>query len=233
MAESCDVWYYHLARRLEIERMAKVAKQFGLSQRTGIDLPGEAAGIMPDPEWRKKVNPKDPKWYPGYTINTSIGQGDVMTTPLQMAMISAGVANYGKIYRPYVLDTVLDRSNEIIDQTKPEVRHQVKATQEQFQKVINAMLQTVESGTGRVCKIEGMTVGGKTGSAQNPHGVAHGWFISFAPGSNTEIAIACIVENGAHGATTAAPVCRAIMDVYFGKKKPEEIEPRKSHVSGD
>ena len=237
VAESCDVWFYKLSLRLGIDRMAKVVRQFGLGSATGIDLPNESrykdghVGIMPDTEWKRKRYHE--RWYPGETPSCGIGQGYIETSPLQMTLSCAGVANSGKICRPYLLDEVTLPSGKVLEQTKPSIKWKVNAPVEAFKLVQNAMYQTVIAGTGRVVNIPGMKVAGKTGSAQNPHGPAHGWFISFAPVDNPTIAIACIVENGAHGATTAAPVCRAIMDVYFGKKKPQEITQVKAHVRGD
>ncbi|MHB9037935.1 MAG: penicillin-binding protein 2 [Armatimonadota bacterium] len=241
IAESCDVWFYKLSLRLGIDRMSKVAKQFGISQATGIDLPYESRyednhlGTMPSTDWKKRrfrSNPSQQKWYPGETPSCGIGQGYVETSPLQMALAIAAVANKGKVYRPYLLDEVLDRNGRVIRRTKPEVTHKVDASPENFELVRQAMRATVTEGTGRVCNMPDVTVAGKTGSAEN-RGAAHAWFVCFAPVEKPQIAIACIVEHGRHGATAAAPVCRAILDVYFGKKKVGEIGQRKVSVSGD
>ncbi|MCE5323429.1 penicillin-binding protein 2 [bacterium] len=241
IAESCDVWFYKLALRLGIDRMAKVAKQFGISQATGIDLPYESryednhVGTMPSTAWKKKRfknHPEQQKWYPGETPSCGIGQGYVETSPLQMAVAIAAVANKGKVYRPYLLDEVLDRNGKVTMRTKPYIKRRVDASDEDFELVRQAMRATITQGTGRVCNIPGITVAGKTGSAEN-RGPAHAWFVCFAPLEDPQIAVACIVEHGRHGASAAAPVCRAIMDVYFGKKKIGEIEEKKVSVSGD
>ncbi|MEN6358364.1 MAG: penicillin-binding protein 2 [Armatimonadota bacterium] len=240
IAESCDVWFYKLALRLGIDRMSKVAKEFGISQATGIDLPYESryddnhVGTMPSTEWKKKHfrTPELQKWYAGETPSCGIGQGYVEASPLQMAVAIAAVANKGKVYRPYLLDKVIDRDGKVIRCTKPHIKRQVNASAEDFELVRQAMRATVTRGTGRVCNIPGITVAAKTGSAEN-RGPAHAWFVCFAPVENPQIAIACIVEHGRHGASAAAPVCRAIMDVYFGKKKIGEIGQKKVSVSGD
>ncbi len=224
IAESCNVWFYKLGHRLEVDRIAEVASQFGLGLKTGVDLPGESAGTMPSSKW--KWENFHEKWYPGETLSVSIGQGSVKASPIQMAVACAGVADMGNIRRPFLLDQVIERGGKKINVGKKEVVRKVDAPEEAFTLVKQAMHRTVTNGTGRICDVEGVTVGGKTGSAQAPGGVAHGWFIAFAPVENPEIAIACIIERGAHGSSSAAPVCRAILDVYFGKKKPEEIEPR-------
>lgn len=241
IAESCDVWFYKLALRLGIDRMANIAKQFGIGQATGIDLPYESryednhVGTMPSTEWKKKrfkSRPEQQKWYPGETPSCGIGQGYVEVSPLQLAVAIAAVANKGKVYRPYLLDEVIGRDSRVTKKTKHEVKRQVNAPPEDFELVRQAMRKTVTIGTGRVCDVPGVAVAGKTGSAEN-RGPAHAWFVCFAPVENPQIAIACIVEHGRHGATAAAPVCRAILDVYFGKKKIDEIAQQKVVASGD
>jgi len=236
IAQSCDVWFYNLGRKLGINNMAKVAKEFGIGTATGIDLPGETRrkdrklGNMPDEDWKRRRY--HDKWYPGETIICAIGQGYVQASPLQMALAIAGVANSGKIYKPYLVADMLGQNDKVIQHTVPEITRQVNAPEEDFKLVRDAMRQTIVAGTGRVCDVAGVTVCGKTGSAEN-RGPAHGWFVCFAPQDNPKIAVAAIVEHGRHGATTAAPVCRAILDVYFGKKKLSEIQQRGVHVSGD
>jgi len=237
IAESCDVWFYHLALALGVDRMAKVARQFGLSKATGIDLPHESrykdghVGTMPDTAWKWKRYHQ--KWYPGETPSCGIGQGYIQVSPLQLAVAIAGVADDGKIHRPYLLDKVLGSNGQVLMQTHPEIVRQVDAPVEDFRKVQNAMRQTITAGTGRVANIPDITVCGKTGSAEDPPRPAHGWFVCFAPEENPKIVVVCIVEHGRHGASTAAPVCRAVLDVFFGKKKPEDIGSGNVQVHGD
>jgi len=236
IAESCDVWFYRLAMKLGIDRMAKVARQFGIGTATGIDLPRESryednhVGTMPDTQWKRRRFHE--KWYPGETPSCGIGQGYVAVTPLQMAVAIGGVAVNGQIHRPYLVDSILDTKGKSAKRTKPELRRQVEATPEQFKMVQAAMRQAVTAGTGRSCDLGDIAVCAKTGSAEN-RGAAHGWFVCFAPMEKPTIAIACVVEHGKHGATTAGPVCRAILDVYFGKKKPDQIGSGSANVRGD
>ena len=237
MAESCDVWFYKLSLRLGVDRMAQIARQFGIGSATGIDLPHESrykdnhVGTMPDTEWKRKRYHE--RWYPGETPSCGIGQGYVQTSPLQMAVAIGGVAANGYIYRPYLLDSVLDPNGRRLTAIKPNVLRKVEATPEQFKMVQNAMRMAVTSGTGRSCDLVDIAVCGKTGSAQNPGHPAHGWFVCFAPLEKPDIAMACIVEHGAHGASTAGPVCRAILDVYYGKRTPDQIGSGKANVRGD
>lgn len=235
MAESCDVWFYGLAMRLGVDRLAKVLRQFGYGAKTGIDLPRESryesgrVGTMPDTKWKRERF--HDRWYPGETPSVGIGQGYVQTSPLQEAVAIAAIAENGKVYRPCLLDQVFDVNGRVIN-TKPKLLRQIDASVEDFEMVRVAMRQTVTAGTGRVVDIPGITVCGKSGSAEC-NGPAHGWFVSFAPLEKPTIVVACIVEHGRHGATSAAPVCRAVLDVYYGKKKPEEIGSSSAHVRGD
>jgi len=234
IAQSCDVWFYNLGRRLGIERMAKVAREFGIGSKTGIDLPKEKSGIMPDPEWKRRV--KDESWYPGETVISAIGQGSVEATPLQMAVACSGIAESGEIFRPFLLREVREPGGKRESLIEPEVVRRVDAPEEKFHLVQSAMQEAVAGryGTGRACNLADVTVAGKTGSAEaHGGGDAHGWFICFAPVDQPQIAIACIIEHGKHGSSSAAPVCRALLDVYFGKKKPEDIAQHTAYVSGD
>jgi len=243
IAESCDVWFYRLGLRLGVDRMAQVVRQFGIGWPTGIDLPGETRhkdghfGTMPDTQW--KLQRYHQKWYPGETPSVSIGQGYVEVSPLQMATAIAGIANGGTIYRPHLMAAIVDAANHnnVLTVAQPRVNSTVNAPPEQFEMVRQAMRKAVTQGTCRVCDIPDVTVAGKTGSAQNSLDgrpmPAHAWFVCFAPVENPTIAIACIVEHGRHGATAAAPVARAILDVYYGKKKPEDIGSGRASISGD
>ena len=233
VAQSCDVWFYSMSRRLGIEKMARVARQFGIGSKTGIDLPSEKRGLMPDPEWKKKA--KKAPWYPGETVMCAIGQSWVEATPLQMAVACSGIADFGRIHRPFLVEEISEPNGKIVWRAEPEVVERVKAPESAFRLVQAGMRETIVGarGTGKACNIAGVTVAGKTGTAEVPGRRAHGWFICFAPVEDPQIAIACVVEGGEHGSTSAAPVCRAILDVHFGKKKAEDIEQYRAHVSGD
>lgn len=232
IAQSCDVWFYTLARRMGIDTMAKYAREFGIASPTGIDLPSEPhrIGSMPDTKWKRERFHEG--WYPGETVISGIGQGYVTASPLQMSLACAGVANSGKIMQPFLVKQVQKSSGKTTWNRKTIVNRRVNAPEESFKIVRAAMRETVVAGTGGVCNVPGIEVGGKTGSAETT-GPAHGWFICFSRVGKPEIAIAAIVEHGRHGASTAAPVCRAILDVYYGKKKPGDIGNTKAHVRGD
>lgn len=240
ISQSCDVFFYEMGHRLGINRLAKMARGFGLSYATQIDLPEEVRkagsdrkGTIPDEEWKRERFHE--QWWPGETVVCAIGQGYVETTPLQMALMAAAVSDYGKMYRPQVAHDIRGPDGEVIRRFEEHFARQVPASRETFKAVQYGMRQTVigPGGTGKVVNLEGVAVAGKTGSAEVNGKRPHAWFICFAPVGNPKIAIAVIAEQGGHGSTSAAPVARAILDVYFGKKKPSEIQPSVAHVSGD
>jgi len=220
LALSCNVYFYNVGVRLGIERIARYAKLLGFNSPTGVDLPAEVSGLMPDPEWKRKVS-KD-KWYPSETVSISIGQGGVLATPLQMARVAAVVANGGRLVKPHLIKAVagvpIDEPPAVDLGFHPSVIEGVKA----------GMLAVVAEGTGRRAQLNGITVAGKTGSAQvvtharleqdkKSHAMQpHGWFICFAPAEKPTIAMAVMVEHGTAGGQSAAPVAGQVLSKYFG-----------------
>ena len=220
LALSCNVYFYNVGVRLGIERISRYARLLGLAVPTGVDLPAEVSGLIPDPDWKRKVY-KD-KWYPSETVSISIGQGGVLATPLQMARLTAVVANGGRLVKPHLIKAVAGvpvPPPEPVDLGfHPAVVDAVRA----------GMVAVVEEGTGRRAGVAGIAVGGKTGSAQvvtharfeadkKAHNVQpHGWFVCFAPAEKPTIAMAVLVEHGTAGGTSAAPVAGQILSRYFG-----------------
>ncbi|HLA77837.1 MAG TPA: penicillin-binding protein 2 [Vicinamibacteria bacterium] len=220
IALSCNVYFYQVGVRLEIERISRYAKLLGLGGATGIDLPGEVSGLIPSPEWKLRVL-KTP-WFPGETVSVAIGQGQVLVTPMQMARLAAVVANGGYLVRPHLLrgePTGEDRQGLDL---KPATLETVRA----------AMLAVVREGTGRRAQLPGFEVAGKTGSSQvvaherlerdktAPELQPHGWFLCFAPADRPRIAMAVLVEHGRSGSESAAPVAGRILARYFGLANP-------------
>jgi len=216
---SCNVYFYNVGIRLEITRLAKWGKLMGLGAPTGVDLPFEASGLMPSPEWKLRVL-KTP-WYAGETVSVAIGQGQVSATPLQMARVAAFVANGGRLVRPhFASQSEGPRQPPIV---RPETIAAVKA----------GMSMVVSAGTGLRARLQTVQVCGKTGSAQvvarsrlektptDRDLIPHGWFIAFAPAENPKIALAVLVEHGGSGAAAAAPVARRILARFFGLDRAE------------
>jgi penicillin-binding protein 2 len=226
LAGSCNVYFYHVGVKLEIERIAKYAKLLGLGQPTGIDLPNEVSGLIPSPEWKRKV--QKAAWYPGETVSVAIGQGQVLVTPMQMARLAAAIANGGRLVKPHLLKSVRgepDASPQIVREDlglRPAVLNAVKA----------GMISVVQEGTGRRSNLAGVTIAGKTGSSQvvtharlerdrNAHELQpHGWFICFAPVENPTIAMAILVEHGRSGGESAAPVAAKVLSKVFKVPMP-------------
>jgi penicillin-binding protein 2 len=225
LAHSCDVYFYRSALKLGNPEgsgpayLAKIGRQFGLGQRTGIDLPVDAKGLMPDPAWRKRQHPNNPdmaRWYPGNTLNTSIGQGDVEATPLQMALATGAIANGGTLWRPHLLREVRDVSGKrVLKRFTPQGKS-VGIDQKNLDLVSAGMRAVVTRGTGKVVALPHVEVAGKTGSAEDANNaLPHAWFVCYAPYKNPRIAIAVIVENVGHGSENAAPIAKAILDAAF------------------
>lgn len=235
IVHSCDVYFYQLARALGIDRMYKYLGYFGLGRKTGIDLPGELAGLLPSREWKRAARKE--AWFPGETLITGIGQGYNLVTPLQLAEAAAILANRGVIIQPHILHaTQRIGSKELSPQPSVPQGKVPIADPNNWDTVVAAMEGVVNIQGGTAYGLgRGATyrIAGKTGTAQ-VFGVKqnekykkeeieerlrdHALFIAFAPADDPEIAIAVVVENGGHGSSVAAPIARAVMDRYFYSK---------------
>lgn len=234
--QSCDVYFYTLARELGIDRMAIFLKNFGLGNRTGIDIAGEKPGLVPSREWKRQAfsNRADQVWFPGETIITGIGQGYLLVTPLQLAHATAAIANRGIRFRPTLLRAFADSVTDTAEFLEPEPLDPVGAIDdEQWERVISAMNAVMQGrrGTARATGADApFTMAGKTGTAQvfsvgqneeyDAEEIAermrdHALFIAFAPLEDPQIAVAVIVENGEHGSSTAAPIGRQVIETYL------------------
>ena len=234
--QSCDVYFYEMGRRLGIDQMAKVLKQFGLGKRSGIDLPDEPEGLVPTAEW-KLATRKEP-WYPGEDLITAIGQGFLMTTPLQLARVAAILANRGESVTPRLLlarEDPLSGEKTVFTSGMNEAEAKVEMSQQGVDRVIRAMTAVMSSprGTARASgQRSAYTMAGKTGTEQvvaiaqdaeydesilKEEFRDHALFIAFAPVDEPKIAIAVVIENGGSGAGVAAPVARKVMDLFFLK----------------
>lgn len=230
LAASCDVYYYHVGERVGPTVLSNWAKKFGMGQTTGIDFPSERAGLIPSPAWKKEWAPKfgnpDSNWYPGDTANIAIGQGDVLATPLQMAQVAAAIANGGTIYKPrVVLKAISSADKKVVYRMKPQVAHKMDLPPEQIALIAQGMRSVVAGpgGTSRSANLAGVTVAGKSGSAEKRgtgggRGATHAWFVCYAPMEKPTIAICVFLESeGAnlHGGADAAPIARQMMAPYF------------------
>ncbi len=216
IAESCNVYFYTIGggygdiQGLGIEGLNKYLTKFGLGQLSGIDLPGEAKGLIPNAQWKQEY--KGEKWYLGDTYNVSIGQGDVMVTPLQIALATSAIANQGILFKPQVVHKI---DNQTIS---PEVAKQDLVEEQIVSIVAQGMREAVISGSAQLLYSLPVKVAGKTGTAQAPNNpVPHGWFTGFAPYENPEIVITILIENGGEGSAVAVPVAKQVLQWYFSK----------------
>ena len=218
IVQSCDVFFYNVGNRLGIDRIAEYADKVGLGHKTGIDLPHEAEGTVPSTKW--KIRNFREKWYAGETISVAIGQGATTVTPIQLAYYIGGLSMGGTWHQPH-----LTKGAQI-----PQPRH-VDFNSDNIHKVIDGMYGVVnEGGTGGRARIPGLTVCGKTGTAQlasrdvlksaklaGENMKANAWFVGFAPRENPEIVVAALWENGEEG-PWVAPIVRDVIKAYFDKK---------------
>ena len=225
IAVSANVYFYTIGGGykdqggLGIERIKKYAELFGLGARLGIDIPGERPGMIPDPDTKKASGADDGIWRIGDTYNVSIGQGGVKVTPLQMTALTAAIANGGKLYKPYLVQSVLDREGKVEKEMTTVLIREKMVGKEALREVVHAMRQTVTSGTARRLADLPVSVGAKTGTAQAGAGLPHAWVTAFAPVENPEIAITVMVEHAGEGSTVAVPITREILNWYFTHKK--------------
>ena len=226
IVQSCDVFFYQVGRRVGIERLSRYAKMLGLGAQTGIDLPSEEGGLVPSPEWKRRVQ-KQP-WWDGETISVAIGQGPLLVTPLQLAYSFGGIASGGAFARPHLL----------LNENQPAEIHRVTLKPSTVNTITDGLWGVVnEDGTARSARLPDVPVGGKTGTAQLVSLETLGrlrqkvrtltdnaWFVGLAPQKNPEIVVAVLLEHGEHGAS-AAPLAREVIRVYYEKMHKRPAAP--------
>ena len=239
LSESCDVYFYQVGQRLDVDRLAGYARRLGLGSKTGVEMEHEKSGLIPTADWKKKRYGK--KWQEGETLSVAIGQGFDLVTPLQLALMTATVANGGTLYKPSLIETVRDPEGKIIEQFKPTILSQFKGQDHNLQLIRDALVEAVNGrhGTGRRARLKNITVAGKTGTAQVvrlkqykhlkeediPYKYRdHAWFTCFAPAEKPEIAVSVLVEHGLHGGSSAAPIAKAVLEKYFGDRLDDTDE---------
>ncbi len=235
--ESCDIFYYKIGMKLDIDVLSRYARLFGLGSKTGINLPRETTGLIPTREWKKKY--RGIEWQRGETLSCVIGQSYVLATPIQLAMAYATLANGGTLYRPYLIKEIFSNSGEVVAKGKPKVVSRISLSDETKKYVTQGLYEVVNKrkGTAWWHRGSGLQMAGKTGTTQVIRQSAeklfskceeqeyrfrnHGLFVSYAPADDPKIAVAVIVEHGCHGSSAAAPVAKAITTAYMAKYQPE------------
>ncbi|MDZ7291240.1 MAG: penicillin-binding protein 2 [candidate division KSB1 bacterium] len=218
--QSCDVYFYRMGLKVGLKNWADYARRFGFGKITGIDLIGESPGLVPDEEYFDQRYGKN-KWSKGLILNVAIGQGDLLVTPLQMAYLAMTIANEGNTFKPHLKRGVQDPITGTEEYDQPDSVHIPGVSPETYALVKRGMYLVVhgDRATGRAAAVPGISAAGKTGTAQNPHGEAHAWFIGFAPFEDPQIAWCVFVENGGGGGAVAAPIARGIISLLLRENK--------------
>jgi len=249
LRESCDVWFYQVGLELGIEKLATAAREFGLGAPVGFPLPGEKEGVIPSRAWkRERFNAP---WYGGETVIAAIGQGFVLSTPIQLAVMTAALANGGDVYRPQIIRRIENWDGDILLQTEPELVRRAEFSDNAWSLVRQGLVAAVNEahGTGWAAHLDTVTVAGKTGTSQvvrrksdeeeelaaeeqqevpyrfRPHAL----FVAYAPADDPQIAVAVVVEHGQHGGSAAGPIAKAIFKEYFRLQK----QRNKDNAEGD
>lgn len=232
IVESSDTFFYQVGLKLGIERLAEYTRKFGFGTRTGVPIHNEKSGLVPSSEWKKKTY-KAP-WYEGETISVSVGQGYMLTTPLQLLNAYAAIANGGTLWKPLLVEEITTPDGKVVSKAETEKRGDIGISEKTMYHVREGLRGVThdEGGTARfLSRTTDLKIAGKTGTAQvsklikrtkNVESIAykfrdHAWFAGFAPYDNPEIAVVVIVEHGGFGASAAAPVAKELFQAYFDK----------------
>ncbi|MFH1551980.1 MAG: penicillin-binding protein 2 [bacterium] len=223
IAESCNVFFYTVGGGygqidgLGVERIKEYLSFFGLGQATKIDLPHEEIGLIPDREWKKEEKPQE-EWYLGDTYHLSIGQGDILVTPLQMALAISSIANGGILYQPWLVDKVIDLDGNIIKDMPVNIVRENFIQSDNLEIIRKGMRQAVLSGSAVSLSSLEVESAGKTGTAQfGTEGDTHAWFVGFAPYDDPQIVLVVLVEGGGEGNSVAVPVAKNVLEWYFSQ----------------
>jgi penicillin-binding protein 2 len=231
LAKSCDVYYYNTGIKTGALNIEKYARLFRFGVPTGIPLPNEKAGNIFGPSRRAE---RKSYWFIGDTLNLVIGQGETLVTPLQAASLISAVANGGTFWRPYYVEHLQDRGEQITFRSKPEKMAAVELKDRTWTLIREGLREVVLEGTGQSVKIEGLEIFGKTGTAQNSQGADHTWFVAYAqlPGGTPEVAVAVLVEHGLHPASSTVPIARDVLLAAFRGRLPGRRAVRSMPAAG-
>ena len=247
LAESCDVYFYQVGLKVGVDYLAEYANSLGLGHRTGIAFEYEKGGLIPTSNWKKRA--KGEAWQEGETLSIAIGQGFDLVTPLQVCQMTSAVANGGILYRPQLIDRIMDPEGEIIRTYEPLIDGEIVGMDRNLELIRKGLVEAVNGkrGTGKTARLKDIKVAGKTGTAQVvrlekfeetdeedvPYKYRdHAWFTSFAPAEKPEIAVTVLVEHGGHGGAAAGPIAQKVLARYFAKKnEPAAGKGTNSQVS--
>lgn len=233
ISESCDVYFYQVGQRVGVDVLAEFARILGLGAKTGVAVEHEKSGLVPTKAWKRKRYNK--KWQEGETLSIVIGQGFNLVTPLQICLMTSMIANGGIHYLPQLVEKVVDADGEILEQFEQKIIKSPEISKKHLNLIRQGMQDVVHGkrGTARNARIKGLTIAGKTGTAQVvkvaqyrhlreediPYKYRdHAWFTAYAPAENPEIAVTVLVEHGLHGGSGAAPIAKKVLETYFADR---------------
>jgi penicillin-binding protein 2 len=229
---SCNVFFYQLMLKVGFDKWTEYGRRFGFGQTTNTDTGEETTGLLPSTQYYDSRYGKG-KWTQGFLISLAIGQGEVGVSPLQMARYAAALANGGTVYQPHAVEIIRNKVTNMMDPVPHDSTlvglspHVMDLIRDGMQRVVHA-----PGGTGSLARIPGVISGGKTGTAENPHGKDHAWYIGFAPYDHPRIAVAVLLENSGYGGVKAAPLAGLIMEKYLFRElirnKPKAAQAQKS-----
>lgn len=237
VGESCDVYFYQVGQKVGVDGLAEFANKVGLGKPTGVEMENEKPGLTPTKKWKRERYKT--KWHDGETLSVAIGQGFNLVTPLQIAVMTATLANGGQRMKPQIIEKIIDPDGKQISGFVPEMVADIGLNAQHLERVRLGMFDVVQGdrGTARKVAIKGLTIAGKTGTAQvvklaQYRGLKeadipykfrdHAWFTCYAPTENPEIAVTVLVEHGLHGGSGAGPIARAILKEYFKDRLPPD-----------
>lgn len=221
LAKSDNVYFYEMGNRVGIDNLEKYARMFGLGSVTGINLPGEAEGLVASRSYKQKVYKED--WYLSETFDAAIGQGFQLVTPIQMAVLMSEVANGGHRYRPYLVQSITRPDGTVVQSFAPEEVGRLDISDKTLDVIREGLQDVTESGTASdAFRNFPFRIAGKTGTAENPHGDDHGWFVAYAPFDNPRFTVVVVVPQGGYGAESAAPIARKVLDAAFNLNQPKD-----------
>jgi penicillin-binding protein 2 len=209
--QSCDVYYYKVAEFMDVDVLADAALAFGLDEKTTIELPGELPGLVPNREYYERRFGEG-QWTQGQVLNNIIGQGEFLTNTLHILRVCAAVANGGYLVRPHIIRSIGNQEPVVFKKKK--VPDLTGTTLRFLRRAMEGVVLD-EDGTAHWTRLDWLPSGGKTGTAQNPHGDHHAWYTAYAPADNPEIAIVVLLEHAGHGGEVSAPIARDFFKEYF------------------
>lgn len=224
--KSCNVFFYQLMLKVGLDKFSEYAHKFGFGSPTGIDIGEETAGLIPSAAYFDRVYGKG-KWTQGYLVSLGIGQGEVGVSPLQMACYATALASGGIFHQPRAVNYISNKRTNKIEELDHH-SNEIGIEPEVMSLLREGMRRVVQEagGTGALARIPGVVSGGKTGTAENPHGEDHAWYIGFAPFDEPKIAVAVMLENAGFGGSKAAPIAEKVMEKYlFGELRPNTPRP--------